>query len=379
MTSEPPGLTALKRPIYLVAGVFGSVVVALAILVQPVAEVGITIGYVALLLILLGLTIGLWRGWLAVRVAERVLLVALVVITLGRLLAVLYGGASLADARVVVTESVAPVLSATVVLLYLALPSRLGLRLSIALVGLFGAVVLPRVAQAFVSREPDDTEVALAMLRMGAAVAAIGGLVYALAVLGERYGETLARLADAERQAGTDAVTGAPNRRAVTAALEQQLAFAHRFGTSLCVVLIDLDGFKALNDGYGHEAGDAALHRVVESLDAELRGADLVGRWGGDEFVVLLPGTDLLAAVPIIDRLRRAVAELSVAEGPGSLTASLGLAELGSVDTATSLVARADQAMYAAKAAGGDRVVIASPMAPGRPSQDGTEVGSASE
>jgi diguanylate cyclase (GGDEF)-like protein len=178
----------------------------------------------------------------------------------------------------------------------------------------------------------------------------IGGLV----VLRLR-GSVRELVAELTNRARRDALTGLLNREGLEQRAELELARSRREGTPVAVIVIDVDGFKAINDGYGHPAGDRALARVAELLAAELRVVDAVARVGGDEFTVLLPNTDRATARVIAERLRRALNE--VRDFGSALTLSLGIAVgRGGRETFDELWRTADRAMYEAKRAGGDGV-----------------------
>jgi len=164
------------------------------------------------------------------------------------------------------------------------------------------------------------------------------------------------------RLATTDPLTAAANRRHFLGEAEQEMERADRYGRPLAVVMIDIDHFKAVNDGYGHAAGDAVLAAAAAACHALLRDVDCFGRIGGEEFALLLPETTLAGAMEVAERLRQAIAASEVAFGDRSLrvTASLGIAERGDGDSDfDALLARADVALYRAKAAGRDRIECA--------------------
>jgi diguanylate cyclase (GGDEF)-like protein len=138
---------------------------------------------------------------------------------------------------------------------------------------------------------------------------------------------------------------------------ESRLAELVEAGQMLSVAMIDIDHFKTVNDEHGHAAGDQVLAAVGRALTAQLRLGDLVCRFGGEEFLVILPETPPAGALHVASRLRSAVAELTGLPRP--VTVSVGLASCHQDETAPNLVARADEAMYRAKAAGRDRVVVA--------------------
>ena len=168
----------------------------------------------------------------------------------------------------------------------------------------------------------------------------------------------LRNLAVAETRAATDALTGLANKRAVEDTLKRMTAQAGRLKAPLSCLLLDLDRFKEVNDRYGHAAGDEVLAAVGDVLTTALRGSDFVGRYGGEELVVLLPDTDREGAVRVAEKLR---ASIEAIEPPAQverlITASIGVAVLpdDALD-AESLLRMADRALYAAKADGRNRV-----------------------
>ncbi|MBL8957948.1 MAG: diguanylate cyclase [Myxococcaceae bacterium] len=180
-----------------------------------------------------------------------------------------------------------------------------------------------------------------------------------------RNEELTARYAELEAQANTlthlsqrDGLTGLFNRRHFDEVLPVELARARSFGQRLSVVLLDIDHFKRINDGFSHLTGDAVLKQVAAVLQRELRTSDLAARYGGEELVLVLPHTSLDGARIAAEKVRAAIAGAAWSQlGPGlKVTASLGVAEARADDTVLTLVRRADQALYAAKQAGRDRV-----------------------
>lgn len=156
-----------------------------------------------------------------------------------------------------------------------------------------------------------------------------------------------------------DPLTGLANRGSALAELQNRFGLSQRYGRPLAVVVCDLDHFKQVNDTYGHGAGDFVLRTFGERLAATLREADLAGRIGGEEFLMVLPETDLAGARPFAERLRKAIAEMPVplASGNLSVTCSLGIAERIVEDQNPGhLLARADAALYRAKGGGRNQV-----------------------
>ncbi len=155
-----------------------------------------------------------------------------------------------------------------------------------------------------------------------------------------------------ELQAHTDPLTGLLNRRQLDAEAGRLIQLARRTATSLSLAVIDVDNFKTINDTRGHHAGDDALRQVARMLSDRLRITDVVGRIGGDEFVVLLPGTGLSEAAALMDELRKTF------QAEGGLTLSIGVTELSTEHTdLASLLAAADASLYEAKRGGRNRVV----------------------
>ena len=162
-----------------------------------------------------------------------------------------------------------------------------------------------------------------------------------------------------QRSARTDGLTGLPNRTAFEDSLRREMNRATRLSTPLTVALLDLDGFKQLNDTAGHAAGDAALRAAADRWSHALRSIDVLSRYGGDEFAVLLPNCDLAQAEEVLDRMR--------AGTPDGLGASIGVTQWQPRETAEELVGRADTALYASKRAGRNRTTAFEPGAEGGP------------
>ena len=160
--------------------------------------------------------------------------------------------------------------------------------------------------------------------------------------------------------AQTDSLTGIANRRHFMTASENELSRARRYGGPLTAMILDVDHFKAVNDSFGHAAGDLALTAVANTCKAVLRSPDLLGRIGGEEFAMLLPHTDIEGASVLAKRLCRAIADIRIDRptGPLSLTATIGVAAWrGEDDSLGDLLLRADRMLYKGKAQGRNRVV----------------------
>jgi diguanylate cyclase (GGDEF)-like protein len=163
------------------------------------------------------------------------------------------------------------------------------------------------------------------------------------------------------RQAQTDSLTSLANRRALSERLEDELGRAARNGTNVSFVIADIDDFKQINDGQGHQAGDHVLRAVAKVLATSVREVDLAARYGGEEFVLVLPGSRLEDAKRTADRIRRAIAELDISAGAETVrvTASFGVAAFPTYGTGEALLAAADAALYQAKRSGKNQVAAA--------------------
>jgi diguanylate cyclase (GGDEF)-like protein len=167
------------------------------------------------------------------------------------------------------------------------------------------------------------------------------------------------RLQVAQHQAGTDELTGLANRREFLARATREVTRAQRLDRPLAFMLLDIDRFKTVNDTYGHPVGDTVLREVAARCQAGIRAIDLLGRIGGEEFAILLPETPLALATQVAERVRQAVANQPIATARGDLTVtiSIGVAAGAGLDL-PALLARADAALYAAKAGGRNCVVV---------------------
>jgi diguanylate cyclase (GGDEF)-like protein/PAS domain S-box-containing protein len=187
-----------------------------------------------------------------------------------------------------------------------------------------------------------------------------GEIAGAVEVFSDISGQVVAaeRIRELETLSLIDPLTGAGNRRYTEIQLNSRLAEKKRYDLPVGLLFLDVDHFKAVNDRYGHEAGDDVLRVVGRSLANALRGGDFLGRWGGEEFVVLIGGVEGRHLAEAGQRLRAVVAHSDVPSISGlGITVSIGVTQARSEDTAASFVARADALMYAAKRAGRNRVV----------------------
>jgi diguanylate cyclase (GGDEF)-like protein/PAS domain S-box-containing protein len=163
----------------------------------------------------------------------------------------------------------------------------------------------------------------------------------------------------------TDELTGLPNRRRWQEELDREMARARRTGACICVGMVDIDGFKQFNDTNGHQAGDELLRATAHAWTGVLRATDLLGRYGGDEFLLLLPDCPVEEAMVVIDRLRQAT--------PTELTCSIGLTSSAGDEGPDAVLARADRSLYAAKHQGRNAVIVADAPNAASPSARGDQ------
>jgi diguanylate cyclase (GGDEF)-like protein/PAS domain S-box-containing protein len=182
----------------------------------------------------------------------------------------------------------------------------------------------------------------------------------------ERTSELTRLNSELERQADTDGLTGIWNRRGFMRLAAHEMRRTARYHKPFAILFVDLDKFKAINDTFGHAAGDRALQTVVRQMGRQLRDGDVMARIGGDEFVLLLLETSVDGAVRVADRLCQGVAAATIEAGSASFTTmvSVGVAEWRANETIDQLLARADAALYAAKAKDTSGCAVAADTAP---------------
>ncbi|MBF6623083.1 MAG: GGDEF domain-containing protein [Pseudomonas stutzeri] len=179
-----------------------------------------------------------------------------------------------------------------------------------------------------------------------------------VARISDRYQTMMQDLNISLREASThDALTGIANRRLLTERLRDEVDRARRYERPLSIAMLDIDRFKVINDAHGHEVGDHVLVEVARVMEAEIREQDLCGRWGGEEFLILMPETMIDTAERVMQRLGASIASLVVRIDDQQLnvTVSMGIAQLQGEESYSSAINRADAALMCAKRAGRDR------------------------
>lgn len=187
-----------------------------------------------------------------------------------------------------------------------------------------------------------------------------------VARISDHYQKMMHDLNLALREASNhDPLTGLGNRRLLVERLKEETERARRYNRPFSIAMLDIDRFKSINDDHGHELGDMVLVEISRVLDAEVREQDLCGRWGGEEFLIILPETGLADAAQVMERIRTAIARLVVRTGEETISAttSIGVAEYQQGCSYSDTVNQADIALLLAKRAGRDRIELAVPGA----------------
>lgn len=240
------------------------------------------------------------------------------------------------------------------VLAYFVFEPRTAWRVSLGIFTAFGAVGIMALAPRVAAGAPIDTNAVLQLY-----ISQLCYLVYfRLLILAKEHAlQAQSKAIWLYQLAHTDPLTGVANRRSIVEAMYRALEHHNKTKEPLSLVLLDLDHFKKVNDQYGHETGDKVLVHVARLMRQNLRQDDLLGRWGGEEFVLLLSNTSLQDAQELCSRLRQVLAENPL-EPLHPVSASFGIASAIPGDTTDRLISRADAAMYLSKQAGGNRIEV---------------------
>ena len=241
----------------------------------------------------------------------------------------------------------------------------------------FGVIALPRAGDSLVNivlsalsvplvlpRHPHEADVIYAVAHFANVVL----LVWAACALLERLAaQSFAYRSRLQREASTDALTGLHNRREFESGMVREMERARRMQVPLSLAILDIDFFKRINDQHGHDIGDAVLRQVAATLQGHIRKSDLLARIGGEEFALVMLGTQPPGAWVVLERLRNAVAALRIPAGEGHIGCTISIGITDRVDTDRdwpTLYKRADTALYEAKEGGRNRVVEAAPPEP---------------
>jgi diguanylate cyclase (GGDEF)-like protein len=357
--SPPPAqdpLEGIKRKAYLIATLSGLPAILLVWLSAGPTGFVARVAFPLFILLYLACVSALWSRAISIRTVERATFWAGVLFAFAQLFYVLYSSANLLDARTTITEVSYTTLTFLYVAAYLVFDSRTALRISLTLFAVeLSAVVVKALSEPLSGL--NSVEVSW-LVRMHAFMGAIIALAYAMSYLKDQLSLQKDLTEAMHLLAHTDPLTGVANRREILSELRKETGKSMRYERPLSVVLFDLDHFKDVNDAHGHDHGDIVLREVVRAERPVLRASDRLGRWGGEEFIVLAPETDVREAGLLAERLRTKIAD-RISDSSPAVTASLGFAEYEAGDTPEVLIKRADQALYKAKLLGRNRAEAA--------------------
>lgn len=347
---------ARRRRVFSAAAAAGCLAVVLSWVIRDPSDAFITSVYPTFAVYLAVLAIVMLLRDVPLHTAEILALVPVTAVIMGRLAWLLYSPVPIDEQLLVLAGGHYWAVAVLILAGYVLLDRRGGIVFGLGVLAASVVMVVTGVGQEFVDGTASREALAfltrvhvflLLVLILSAGVGALRGQLQRALARAEAY-EELAR---------TDHLTGLRNRRAATEALEFEARARARYGRAVSVITIDVDRFKAINDHHGHQKGDEVLVAIAEALRGQTRAADVVARWGGEEFLVIAPETDAEAATALAERCRARLA----ASTPGGLdvTATFGVTELGDDEDADDLLRRADQLLYDAKHAGRDRVLSA--------------------
>lgn len=346
-------LEAVKRKVYLESLAISAPSLPLLWLALRSEDPFINFVFPPMALFCAAIAFMLWRNIASVRMIERVTFAAVSLFAFLHLIHSLSTTSGLAGLRAAAEVTTFPTLVVLYVIAYLIFDTRDGLRASLLLYGASLALVLAgAAATGFADMGGSEISwIAQTYAFMGAVVV----LLYATAFAKSELSRERAIAEAMSQLALTDQLTGTSNRRKLYMDLQRGIGSVKRHGRPLSVILFDLDHFKLINDSHGHDRGDDILREVVRTISPLLRTTDHFGRWGGEEFILVAPETNLEQASDLAERLRLAIAEINL-EQASEVTASFGIAEYDFDDSPEPLIKRADEALYNAKAAGRNRV-----------------------
>lgn len=310
--------------------------------------------YSVLTIAFVGLFLALLTDRLSVSVVELAAVATAAAVMLVRLATVVtIVEVSTLQLRRLVVEMTGPTLVVCVLVLFLALDLRIARDLAVTIWVAFAIMLTPDIVRLLLD---GDRSAAGALGGQVVLLTLVSGLAHGLASVRSQLAVEHTRAEALVELANTDPLTGVYNRRGASEVLAHQLATVSRYGGELSIALLDIDRFKARNDHHGHAAGDEALVAIVRTLSDELRSSDVLGRWGGDELLVVVPGTPPDQVHLMAQRWRQLVADLKLAAGDHILTVSIGVATYRPGDDIDRMLHRADRSLYAVKDAGGDAV-----------------------
>lgn len=349
-----------KRRIYLLGAAAAIVVLITSWLGRDNGDVMVGVGYPIVIVAVVVHALAVWRRWLTLPVIEATAYLGLAMVVLGRLTWHLHFAGTIDEHLLVLVGGHYWAVAALIVAGFVVFDLRRGVWVGSAVIATSIMLVITGAGSQLVG--PGASRVALIYLvRVHGFLLVLLALAAAIATMRAHLHRALVQAELLERLATTDHLTGLANRRSASDALREHVAMARRYGHDLSVITVDLDSFKTINDQYGHDRGDLVLQEVGAVLASQARDVDTVARWGGEEFLLIMPETGHAGATAMA---KRCLAALKAARPAGlDLTATFGVAKLGEEDTLSRLLVRADELLYEGKRAGRDRVMTVDDVA----------------
>lgn len=347
-------LETYRRRIYLSVLVLTIAIVMLSWTFRENGDPFITLAYPFFSVILGGLCVALWRNITTLRIMEIILVATAGTMILSRLAWHFIFSDPLGEHLLLLAGGHYWAVGILIVGGFITLGYRGGIITGVATFLFSSALAIQEVIGCFLATE-DHCHNWLYLVRIHLFLAVLLALTSAGTFLRERTQGAVARAETLQHWANTDPLCGLSNRRAADRFLAFEAALADRYKRPLTIMLIDIDRFKEINDGHGHEVGDSVIRGLAGILSSTVREMDLAARWGGDEFLLATPGVDIAAAHHAAERCRHAVEQAPIAGV--AVTVTIGIAEYHPGRGISDAIRRADAMLYRAKAAGRNRVI----------------------
>lgn len=351
---EQQALERRKRRVYVVGFLGAALALGLSWLTREPGDVLLTNGYPVVTALLLLLVVVLLRRWATLRTIERSIYGLMAALIMARLAWHLHLAGPIEEHLLVLAGGHYWAVGTLLVAGFVLLDRRFGLIAGVTIITTSLLLVATGAGSALMAADGDRLEL-LYLARVHGFLVVLLVLTMAVATMREQLDRSLARSEAFEELASTDQLTGLANRRAAIEVLDRELEAHRRYARPVAVVLADIDDFKQVNDTHGHSVGDRVLVEVAGELRRHSRDADVVARWGGEEFLLVAPEVDHQGALELAQRCRAAIAQLHPAGL--EITATFGVAELRDDEDLGALLQRADNHLYQGKRTGRDRVI----------------------
>lgn len=296
----------------------------------------------------------LWRNVVSLKFVERVTFIMVTVLVFSHLIYKVYSADNLAEVMTELTETTYTSMAILCLISFLIFENNLALKLSLttyaaSLLIVLGSPLLGSTG--WLSSEEISW-----IFRMYAFLGSVIAFVYVLAYSKEQLVRQRTTAETMQNLAYTDHLTGLANRRQLYVDLEREIKASERYERPLSIILFDLDHFKQINDTYGHQSGDLVLQRVARTVESRLRSVDHFGRWGGEEFIIVSPETNLEQATFLAERVREALNTQSSQSSVPTPTASFGVTQYLIGEDIETFLQGADEALYLSKTQGRNRI-----------------------